>query len=60
MAELGYLPGEEVKIHQSDMSSAFYLFRLPAQWKPYLAFNVLAQGEDIGDKLAYVTLCVVQ
>lgn len=54
-------PGEEVKIHQSDMSSAFYLFRLPAQWKPYLAFNVLAQGEDIGGQVGvcYALCCSV-
>ena len=41
-------PGEVVKLHQSDMCSAFYLFRLPPQWRPFLAFNVLADGSDFG------------
>ena len=32
--------GEEIRIWQSDMSNAFYLFRIPEVWGPYLAFNV--------------------
>ena len=28
-------PGEEVRFSQSDMSSAFYLFRLPEKWQKY-------------------------
>ena len=40
--------GESLSCFQSDMSSAFYLFKLPEVWLPYLAFNVLAKGEEIG------------
>lgn len=32
---------EELSIWQSDMSNAFYLFRIPAAWLGYLAFNVI-------------------
>eukprot|EP00435_Cladocopium_sp_Y103_P051810 s858_g16.t1 len=39
---------EELRLFQSDMCSAFYLFRLPSQWKPFLAFNVLCDGSFIG------------
>lgn len=38
---------QKLVMHQSDMCSAFYLFKLPPQWKPYLAFNVLADGAQI-------------
>ena len=31
---------EEIRLWQSDMSNAFYLFRIPEVWGPYLAFNV--------------------
>lgn len=40
--------GEELKISQGDMSAAFYLFSVPAAWRPYMCFNYLAKGEDIG------------
>lgn len=39
---------EELRMFQSDMSSAFYLFRLPEAWRRYLAFNLHAKGCDIG------------
>ena len=39
---------EQLRLFQSDMSSAFYLFELPPQWRPYLAFNLHAKGYDIG------------
>ena len=43
------LDGEEqLTLHQSDMCSAFYLFRIPPQWQRHLAFNILAQGTSIG------------
>eukprot|EP00438_Fugacium_kawagutii_P012906 Skav224010 [mRNA] locus=scaffold2932:91460:93807:+ [translate_table: standard] len=32
--------GEEtIRFWQSDMCNAFYLFRIPQQWEPYLSFN---------------------
>ena len=40
--------GEEIVMSQADMSSAFYLFRLPPQWRPYMCFNFVAKGSDIG------------
>ena len=39
---------EEVRIWQSDMSAAFYLFAVPRPWMGYLSFNVLKGGADIG------------
>lgn len=39
---------EGLHFYQSDMCSAFYLFRLPAVWHRYLCFNVSVQGEEIG------------
>ena len=39
---------ETLSLFQSDMSSAFYLFRVPKVWHPYLAFNVCVSGETIG------------
>lgn len=40
--------GEELRVWQSDMCNAFYLFRLPAVWMPFLAFNVIQKGSDLG------------
>ena len=40
--------GEEVTLFQSDMSSAFYLFKLPGCWKGHLAFNVISPGNQVG------------
>ena len=43
-----FLEGDQtLALHQSDMSSAFYLFRLPRVWLPYLAFAVVVPGSDI-------------
>ena len=39
---------QQVKIWQSDMSSAFYLFALPRPWWGKLAFNVLRSGSQLG------------
>ena len=39
---------ESVKIWQSDMCNAFYLFRLSKSWAGYLSFNILKQGHEIG------------
>ena len=44
-----FMDGDErLVLHQSDMSSAFYLFKLPRVWMPYLAFNVVVGGDLIG------------
>ena len=40
--------GEQLSLHQSDMCSAFYLFRIPSVWQRHLAFNILAPGETVG------------
>ena len=50
---------QKLVMHQSDMCSAFYLFRLPPQWKPYLAFNVLADGAQIHGEpgVSYALAC---
>ena len=39
---------QSLSLYQSDMCSAFYLFKLPAVWKPHLAFNILASGSELG------------
>ena len=39
---------EGLHMYQSDMCSAFYLFRLPVVWHKYLCFNVCVTGEEIG------------
>ncbi len=41
-------PDEELKICQSDMTSAFYLFALPDEWAPYLTFDLSFPGKEIG------------
>ena len=39
---------ERLAFFQSDMTSAFYLFRLPVAWQSMMAFNVCFSGEQIG------------
>ena len=39
---------EELRVWQSDMCNAFYLFRLPRVWMPFLAFNVFRKGCEVG------------
>ena len=39
--------GYELKLWQSDMSNAFYLFRIPSAWQPFLSFNVIRRGRNI-------------
>ena len=53
--------GEYLRIWQSDMSNAFYLFKIPDAWSPYLSFNIARQmGEDeFGKPLVSVLACRV-
>ena len=53
--------GEELRIWQSDMTNAFYLFRTPSNWSPYLSFNLTVCGQEIGleDKTVYALACSV-
>ena len=39
---------EQLELFQSDMSSAFYLFRLPSSWARFLSFNIGFRGDEIG------------
>eukprot|EP00435_Cladocopium_sp_Y103_P061097 s163_g22.t1 len=39
---------ERFAFYQSDMTSAFYLFRIPSCWKKAMAFNISFSGEQIG------------
>ena len=52
---------EHVKVWQSDVSNAFYLFRLPDGWGANLAFNVIRDGLEIGEKegVEYALACNV-
>ena len=46
---------EELRVSQGDMSAAFYLFNIPAAWRPFMCFNYAAKGEDmktLGSQLA--------
>ena len=51
----------QLELFQSDMSSAFYLFRIPDCWKPHLAFNIIASGLDLGldDDRQFALSCAV-
>ena len=40
--------GEELRVWQSDMSNAFYLFSLPYNWSPLLEFNIIRNGATLG------------
>ena len=53
--------GEELRLFQSDMSSAFYLFRIPTCWLSYLAFNIVVDGSCIGREkgVSYALACSV-
>ena len=53
--------GEELRLFQSDMSSAFYLFRIPDCWHGYLAFNIIVDGREIGEAVGvpYALACSV-
>jgi len=52
---------EVIRVWQSDMSNAFYLFRLPDCWARYLSFNVVRNGESLGLKpgISYALSCMV-
>ena len=53
---------EEIHLHQSDMSSAFYLFAIPSAWSPCLCFNICRRGEDVGcapDKNFFLACAVI-
>ena len=41
---------EVIEVSQADMSSAFYLFRLPPQWKPFLTFHCSFSRAEVGLK----------
>ena len=49
---------ERLSLFQSDMSSAFYLFKVPRAWLGHLAFNVVMDGADIG-RLSNIKLALV-
>ena len=37
-----------ITVSQADMASAFYLFRLPTSWLPYLCFNFRLRSDQAG------------
>eukprot|EP00435_Cladocopium_sp_Y103_P053433 s832_g17.t1 len=39
--------GQELRLWQSDMANAFYLFYLPKVWHRFLAFNVVRRKSDV-------------
>ena len=53
--------GEGLALFQSDLTAAFYLFRLPKQWERFLAFNVKVNGAeiDLEPSSTYVLSCAV-
>lgn len=40
--------GEKIETSQADISSAFYLFRLPPIWQCILPFNIETNGKQLG------------
>ena len=46
--QLVLFDGSSISISQADMSSAFYLFRLPPSWLRYLAFNFHLKKSEVG------------
>ena len=51
-----------VEISQSDMTSAFYLFKIPSAWQPFLCFRIKAKGNQINrdpSKCYYLTCKVL-
>ncbi len=46
--QLVLFEGSSLRVSQADMSSAFYLFRLPPVWLKYLAFNYKIRRSDVG------------
>ena len=53
---------ETLQFAQSDMSSAFYLFRIPSTWSRYISFNLSAVSSEIGgsrDGKYYLSCSVV-
>ena len=40
--------GEVLEAAQADMQSAFYLFRMPCQWRKFFCFNQILSGSDLG------------
>lgn len=53
--------GEHIRIWQSDMSNAFYLFKIPEAWGPYLSFNIRRNMgvDEFGRPLVSVLSCRV-
>ena len=39
---------EQLSLFQSDMTSAFYLFRIPSSWHRMMTFNIRFSGDLIG------------
>lgn len=60
---LSLVLGENESIHvsQLDMTSAFYLFSLPAQWRSYMSFNLIRDGSSLGLRAGtrYCLACAV-
>ena len=52
---------ETIHVSQADMSSAFYLFRLPRAWHRFLGFNAKFNGKLLGldHSKVYVPVCKV-
>ena len=46
--QLVLFEGSSLRVSQADMSSAFYLFRLPPAWLKFLAFNYKIRRSDVG------------
>lgn len=52
---------ETIHVSQADMSSAFYLFKLPVSWRPFLRFNSKFDGAQLNLQPGkmFVPACVV-
>ena len=50
--------GEVLKLWQSGMSNAFYLFRIPKQWRKFLSFNLMQRRCDVMDSSDTSWVCL--
>ena len=53
---------EKMLLYQSDMSSAFYLFKIPLAWRKFMTFNLKLTRESLGlggSGLVYLCCAVI-
>lgn len=57
MSALHLMPHEDLLISSEDVRCFFYIFRVPAQWHPFLAFNRMVPERFCGGRQGKYYLC---